>query len=55
MVSCRLRDEKADADTARLKEEARLEALRLKMENASEEEKNQLRLLNQAGARWRNG
>ena len=44
----------ADAEQKRIMEEARLEALRLKMENASEEERNQLRLLNQAGARWKN-
>jgi len=44
----------ADANEKWLIEQAREEALRLKMENASEEERNQLRLLNQAGARWKN-
>jgi len=49
-----MKQEMNDAERARLAEEARLEALRLNMQNASDEEKNQLRLLNQAAARWKN-
>jgi len=51
-----MRKEKADAQKAATEAEleaARLEALRKQMENASEEERKQLRLIQQAAARWK--